>query len=103
MANIEERFPLIGVFEGAFFVDIGNVWTTRSDVGYPDGEFRFNTFAKQLAVGAGVALRVKISILTIRFDFALPTYDPSLASDRWRFKHWTFRNLVTNFGIDYPF
>lgn len=103
VANIEERFPLIGVFEGAFFVDIGNVWTTRSDVGYPDGEFRFNTFAKQLAMGAGVALRVKISILTIRFDFALPTYDPSLSSDRWRFKHWTFRNLVTNFGIDYPF
>lgn len=103
VANIEERFPIIGVFEGALFVDVGNVWTTRSDVGYSNGEFRFNTFAKQLAVGAGVALRVKISILTLRVDFALPTYDPSLATDRWRFKHWTFSNLVTNFGIDYPF
>lgn len=103
VANIEERFPLIGVFEGAIFIDVGNVWTTRSNVGYPDGEFRLKTFAKQLAVGAGVALRVKISILTLRLDFALPTYDPSLKSNRWRFNNWTFRNLVTNFGIDYPF
>lgn len=103
VANVEERFPLIGPFEGALFVDVGNVWTAHKTEAYPEGEFRLQTFAKQLAVGTGVALRVKISILTLRLDMALPAYDPSLATDRWRFRHWTFKNLVANFGIDYPF
>lgn len=103
VANIEERFPLIGPFEGALFVDVGNVWTAHKTEAYPNGEFRFNTFAEQLAVGMGAALRIKISILTLRLDLALPAYDPSLAANRWRFKHWSVKNMVANFGIDYPF
>lgn len=104
VANLEERFPLIGPLEGALFVDMGNVWTTHKTEAYPDGEFNFDRFARQLAVGTGLALRLKISILTLRFDFSIPAYDPTFeASQRWRFRHWKFSNIVTNFGIDYPF
>lgn len=103
VANVEERFPLPGPLEGALFLDIGNVWTAHRTDAYRDGEFRWNTFARQLATGTGFGLRVKIAILTLRLDFSLPVYDPGRQSDRWRFRHWTFDNIVTNFGIDYPF
>ena len=102
--NLEERFPLIGPLEGAIFADLGNVWVSPLDdiTGY--GKFNFNTFYKEIAMGTGLGLRVKISFLTLRLDFAIPVYDPGFpAGERWQFKNWRFKNIVTNFGIDYPF
>lgn len=102
--NLEERFPLIGPLEGALFADLGNIWASPMDdlTGY--GKFDFNSFYKEIAIGTGLGLRVKISFLTLRLDFAIPVYDPGFpAGDRWQFKNWRFKNIVTNFGIDYPF
>lgn len=103
VANVEERFPVVGPFEGAFFVDMGNVWTARATEAYPDGAFQWDDFYRELALGAGLGLRLKISILTLRLDFAVPAYDPTYTSSRWRLTKLGWDNVVTNFGIDYPF
>lgn len=102
--NIEDRFHLFGMFEGAVFLDMGNIWLLRPSNEFPDGNFDINTFIPQIAMGGGVGLRINISIITLRLDFAIPFYDPQYAqSQRWRFSHWKWNQIVTNFGIDYPF
>ncbi len=102
--NVEDRFKIFGIFEGAAFVDAGNVWLLRQSEEFPDGDFRFDKFYRQIAIGAGLGLRAKISILTLRLDFAVPICDPGAEDGNpWTFSRLKFKNIVTNFGIDYPF
>ena len=102
--NIEDRFKIFGIFEGAAFIDAGNVWLLNKSEEFPDGEFRFNSFYKQIALGSGLGLRAKISILTLRLDFAIPLYNPGVNDNQpWMFSKLKFNQIVTNFGIDYPF
>ncbi len=102
--NLEGRFPIAGIFEGAIFADMGNVWLFKPSEQYIDGHIKWNSLPKEIAVGAGLGLRVSVSIATIRVDFAIPFYDPGFEeSARWRPPHWKFNQIVTNFGINYPF
>lgn len=102
--NIEERFPIVSIFEGALFADIGNVWLFNSSDVYSNGEFRLDRFWKEFAVGIGLGLRANISFATLRLDFAVPFYDPGFAAaERFRPPHWKFNQIVINFGIGYPF
>lgn len=102
--NLEQRFPIAWVLEGAIFADIGNVWLIHKSEEFPDGEFRFNNMFRSMAIGAGIGIRANISILTLRLDFGLPIYDPGYNKEyRWRPEHWKFSSIVTNFGFDYPF
>lgn len=102
--NLEGRFPIAGIFEGAIFADMGNVWLFNPSDQYVDGHIKWNSLPKEIAVGAGLGLRVSVSIATIRVDFAIPFYDPGFEeSARWRPPHWKFNQIVTNFGINYPF
>ncbi len=104
VANVEHRFPLFGRLEGAGFVDMGNVWLLHSSKEFPNGEISAENLLKGLAVGIGVGLRFNISIITLRFDAALPVYDPGYVDNhRWRPAYWKPSQIVTNFGIDYPF
>ena len=104
IANIEQRFPLLGIFEGALFADIGNVW-----MNYEWGIGSINTFslsdiAQGIALDAGIGIRANISIVTLRIDIALPFYDPGyLPGDRWLPSHWGWDKISTHFGINYPF
>lgn len=102
--NLEGRFPIAGIFEGALFTDIGNVWLFNSSDQYANGEIKWSSFPSEIAVGVGLGLRLNVSIATIRLDFAIPLYDPGYSTDhRWRPPHWGFNQIVTNFGIGYPF
>lgn len=102
--NIEERFPRLGPLEGAIFLDAGNVWLMNTSSEYPSGEWDWKNFYKQVALGTGLGLRLNVSVITIRADFAIPVYDPGYTADQaWRTPHWKFNQIVTNFGIDYPF
>lgn len=102
--NVEERFPIAGIFEGALFSDLGNVWLLNPSPDYPGGELKWGEILKEIAVGIGVGLRVNVSIATIRLDFAIPLYDPGyIQVNRWRPPHWNFSDIVINFGINYPF
>ena len=102
--NLEGRFPLFSILEGALFTDIGNVWLLNPSDQYSGGEIKWSSFPSELAVGIGLGLRVNVSIATLRVDFALPLYDPGYSESlRWRPQNWHINQVVTNFGINYPF
>ena len=71
----------------------------------------FNRFLKELAVDAGVGLRIDVSFFVLRFDLAIPLRKPWLDEDRrWVFDKimfmnngWRRENLVLNVAIGYPF
>ncbi|REG90975.1 translocation and assembly module lipoprotein TamL [Algoriphagus antarcticus] len=107
--NIEYRFPIVSYLKGAAFMDAGNIWLRNENEALPGGKFTKNWY-KELAVGAGVGLRIDIQFFVIRFDFATPLRYPYLPEgERWSnnfnigSKTWRRENLIFNFAIGYPF
>ncbi|MGZ5209439.1 MAG: translocation and assembly module lipoprotein TamL [Kaistella sp.] len=98
--NIEYRMPFTPMFEGAAFVDAGNIWSLK-DSGFGD-EFKFNKFLSQMGVGTGVGLRINVAYITLRLDAAYKVYDPNQpVGDRWVLGDtW---KPVLNFAFGYPF
>lgn len=84
--NLEYRFPIASFFKGAFFADIGNVWTFEDDDNgerpgsqflfkgqeSSNGQFFHQPFYRQLAVSAGTGLRVDLSYFIFRLDASMP-------------------------------
>jgi outer membrane protein assembly factor BamA len=108
--NVEHRFGLGGFFEGAMFIDAGNVWLQNENPDRPGGEFRWNSALGQLAVAAGTGIRVDLSVVLIRLDVAIPLRIPYLPQgERWVVdqisvaRDWRRENLLWNLGIGYPF
>jgi len=99
-ANIEYRFDLFGFIEGALFTDVGNIWNIKENDARPGSGFS-NKFLSELAIGAGIGLRLDLSFFVVRFDFAVPIKDPEFpVGDRWTFD---IRRTNINVGIGYPF
>lgn len=104
VANVEQRFPIIGIFEGAFFADVGNVWMCQDWGIGGSSPFQPSEILRGVALDAGIGIRANISIVTLRVDLALPLYDPGYsAGERWLPSHWAWNKIVANFGINYPF
>lgn len=102
--NIEYRFPISGIFEGATFIDAGNIWTINEQKGFENGQFELNDFYKEFAIGGGLGLRLNIQFLIIRLDLAMKLHDPSKPQgERWVIKDTDFKDLQLQFGIGYPF
>lgn len=117
--NLEMRFPIITIFKGAFFTDVGNIWIRRSDDNLvKPGEYvSLDRAAQELAIGAGFGLRVDFGYFVFRLDTAVPirgtSYDnPTLHKFDWIYdevwknftdKDWRGQNLRFNLGIGYPF
>jgi len=103
-ANFEYRFPIAGAFEGASFIDVGNIWTLYDQKGLENGQFNFNSFYKELATGAGLGIRLNIQFIIIRLDFAIKLWNPSKdLADRWVLPNTKFSDINVQFGIGYPF
>ena len=92
-ANAEYRFDVINFLEGAFFVDAGNIWLLRQalndagEVPRPGATFETDDFLSEIAVGAGVGVRLDFDYFLIRFDVGLQLKDPSLPmGERWLFE-----------------
>ena len=98
--NIEYRMPFTPMFEGAAFIDAGNIWSLK-DSGFGD-EFKFNKFLSQMGVGTGIGLRINVAYITLRLDAAYKVYDPNQpVGDRWVLGNtW---KPVLNFAFGYPF
>jgi len=103
--NVEYRFKLFWMLEGALFLDAGNIWSLNKYETDSRKTFSFNRFYKEIALGTGVGFRFDFSFFVIRFDFGLKLHNPALAEgERWlnvskfQDRDWTF-----NFGIGYPF
>ncbi len=108
-ANFEYRFKLFWLMEGAFFVDIGNIWSLNKKDSRPKAIFKFNRFYKQLAVGSGLGLRFDFSFFIVRIDYGIKLRDPKEKDgQRWIINHSDYnpissKNTMFNFGIGYPF
>lgn len=102
LLSSEYRFPMVGMFNGAFFVDAGNIWGTDKDNELT--LFKFDEFYKQLGIGGGFGLRMDLTFLIARLDFAYKLHDPSYPlGDRWRFNDFNILKPRIAFGINYPF
>lgn len=102
-ANVEYRFKLISILEGALFLDAGNIWTIFDYESQPGGYFKLNSFYKELALGYGAGLRIDMSFFVFRFDVGIKFHDPQRPEpERWIFNP-TIRETAFNFAIGYPF
>jgi outer membrane protein assembly factor BamA len=102
--NAEYRAKIYKLIEGAFFVDAGNIWLRKPDPFRPNGEFKMDRFYKEIAIGAGLGLRLNFDFFIVRLDAAIPLRDPSFPIDeRWRFSKLDAKRINLNFGIGYPF
>ena len=118
--NLEYRFKMFKMLKGAIFADAGNTWLMKPDASRPGGEFQFDRFYKEIALGSGVGVRADFSFFIIRFDIGLKVRDPKFAEN----KRWVIQNLFDaewkrvyrinnsnhkydfftfNLGIGYPF
>jgi outer membrane protein assembly factor BamA len=104
-ANAEWRFRVYGDLWGAAFLDAGNVWLLRYDEARPEGQFKLNTFAKQVALGTGVGLRYDMDFLVFRFDVGIPLHDPYTTgkSGYYNVEGKFLKQLACHFAIGYPF
>ena len=103
--NAEYRFPIRNIFNGALFVDAGNVWTYQPNEAMPNGEFKFDQFYKQLALDAGFGLRIDVSFLIIRLDLAYALRNSYINENGsyWCIGAPNQSNLKLCWGIGYPF
>ena len=119
-ANVEYRFKMFKMLKGALFIDAGNTWLQKKDPGRPGGDFQFDRFSKEIAIGSGVGVRADFNFFIIRFDVGLKVRDPKFNEN----KRWVIQNLFDpewkrvyrlensnrkydfftfNLGIGYPF
>ena len=126
-ANLEYRFDIIDYFEGAFFYDMGNIWLLKEDPLRPGSAFRGDRFLDEIAMGAGIGLRLDFDFFIIRLDVGSQLKDPALQKgERWFYQDKTLYNAAIddynatlpdpanhlnyyrqqytfNLGINYPF
>lgn len=104
--SLEYRFKVYKMFKAATFLDAGNIWMLRPDsvTQRPGGQFRFDKFLSDIALGTGIGFRVDFSFFIIRLDLGIPLYDPGYAEgDRWVIGIPGRRPVRLNLGIGYPF
>lgn len=101
--NIELRQQLTSLLESTLFVDLGNVWMIHA-TDLTGGDFKFNRFYKEIAIGPGIGLRLKLPFLVLRLDIGLKLYDPSQPLGARLFPPGTWKELINfNIGLGYPF
>jgi outer membrane protein assembly factor BamA len=103
-ANVEYRFDLVDVLEGAFFIDAGNIWSIRSDPARPGASFEANRFLGEIALGAGGGIRLNFDFFLVRLDIGLQVKDPSLdPGERWLFQGKDqFNQYINNLNENRP-
>ncbi|MDP2114117.1 MAG: BamA/TamA family outer membrane protein, partial [Bacteroidota bacterium] len=105
-ANLEYRFKLFWLMEGAFFLDAGNIWAINSKDNRSGAVFRMDEFYRQIAVGTGLGVRFDFTFFLFRLDLGLKMRDPSLEAGK-RFIPGNYPingdQMNLSFAIGYPF
>ncbi|MBR5689203.1 MAG: BamA/TamA family outer membrane protein, partial [Prevotella sp.] len=104
--NLEYRTKLFWKFNGAAFIDAGNIWTLRNYAEQPGGQFKFSEFYKQIAVGYGLGIRLNFDYFVLRFDMGMKAVNPAYDDSR---EHYAFlhpilkRDFSFHFAVGLPF
>lgn len=104
--NVEYRAHLFWKFNGALFVDAGNIWTLRDYPEQQGGQFRFDEFLKEMAVSYGMGLRFNFDYFILRFDFGMKAVNPVYRTSK---EHYPIvhpklsRDLTFHFAVGLPF
>ena len=100
--NVEYRFKIFSAIEGAAFADAGNIWALKRSYNSEASQFS-RDFYKEIALGAGLGIRLNFNYFIFRVDAAYRLHDPSAEQE------WVIRNrfdgsdIAWNFAIGYPF
>jgi outer membrane protein assembly factor BamA len=115
--NVEYRFKLFWIMEGALFADVGNIWTYNLDENRPGTQFSFRdktspetnqilakSFYKDFAVGTGMGLRFDFKFVIGRLDVGMKLRDPR-PGEGWILgsRPYRRRDFALVLGIGYPF
>lgn len=104
--NAEYRTHLFWKFDGAAFVDAGNIWTLREYEEQPGGQFVLSEFYKQIAVSYGLGLRLNFDYFIIRMDMGMKAITPVYATSKEHYPviHPDFgRDFTFHFAVGLPF
>ena len=103
-ANAEYRFPILGYFNGAVFLDAGNIWLLENDENRPGGQLQMKNFFKELALGTGLGLRFDMTMLVVRADLGIGIHAPWDTGKSGYYNIPKFRDgLAFHLAIGYPF
>jgi outer membrane protein assembly factor BamA len=124
--NFEYRMNMFDKFEGAIFLDAGNIWAVNDQDQRDGAMFEKDDFYKEIALGTGIGIRYDLSIVVIRLDLGVKVFDPALTENNrfiypyikyarpfegarkrlfYEDENGNFMNSVfsLNIGIGYPF
>jgi len=103
-ANMEFRFKISGPWEGAVFLDVGNIWSLSPEDKREGASFRFDEFYRQIAMSSGFGLRLNFGFIVFRVDWGVRVHDP-LPNKGWIDPSRWFKDGNSTFciGIGYPF
>ncbi len=102
--NLEYRFDVFAILEGALFADAGNIWLLTKDDSRPGGRLEFDKLLAETAVGAGVGFRLNFTFFILRLDPAIKLFDPSQPDgSKWVLPNQKLKDINFNLGIGYPF
>lgn len=104
--NAEYRTALFWKFEGALFLDAGNIWTLRNYAEQPGGQFKINEFYKQIAAAYGLGLRLNFDYFILRLDMGMKAINPAYESgdEHWAIIHPKLsRDFSFHFAVGLPF
>ena len=104
-ANAEYRFPILGYFKGAVFLDAGNIWLLKNDDSRPEGQLKMKNFFDELALGTGVGLRFDMSMLVVRADLGIAIHAPYDTDKHGYYNITDFKKngWAFHLAIGYPF
>ncbi len=96
--NVELRTHLFWKFDGAVFIDAGNIWTIRDYKEQPGGQFRWDTCWEQIAVAYGLGVRLNLNYFLLRFDAGMKAINPAYQDTK---RHYPL--IYPNFDRDFSF
>ncbi len=104
--NVELRTHIFWKFDGAVFVDAGNIWSIRDYKEQPGGQFRWDTCWEQIAVSYGMGLRLNLNYFLLRFDAGMKAINPAYQDTK---RHYPLiypvfnRDFAFHFAVGLPF
>lgn len=104
--NAELRTNLFWKFQGALFIDAGNVWTLRQYEDQPGGALTLKSLYNEMAVAYGAGLRLNFNYFIMRLDMGMKAVNPNYTTSKEHYPllHPNFnRDYALHFAVGLPF